>query len=40
MLTGPHPDYWAYLRELAAITTAAQDVVTRIRAERAGERPH
>lgn len=40
MLTGPHPDYWAYLRELDAITTAAHDVVARIRAERAGERPH
>ncbi|MBT2209514.1 MULTISPECIES: molecular chaperone DnaJ [Actinomadura] len=35
-LTGAHPDYWAYLRELDAIKTAAGDVVTRIRAERAG----
>ncbi|GAA2576610.1 molecular chaperone DnaJ [Actinomadura fulvescens] len=34
-LTGSHPDYWAYLRELEAIKTAAGDVVTRIRAERA-----
>ncbi|CNF98379.1 Uncharacterised protein [Mycobacterium tuberculosis] len=36
-LTGVHPDYWAYLRELEAIKTAAGDVVTRIRAERAGQ---
>ncbi|MGI8335296.1 molecular chaperone DnaJ [Actinomadura scrupuli] len=35
-LTGPHPDYWAYLTELEAIKTAAADVVARIRAERAG----
>ncbi|WP_030145181.1 hypothetical protein [Spirillospora albida] len=34
-LTGAHPDYWAYLRELDAIKTAAGDVVTRIRSERA-----
>jgi hypothetical protein len=34
-LTGAHPDYWAYLRELDAIRTAAQDVVTQIRADRA-----
>ncbi|GAA4229610.1 hypothetical protein GCM10022254_22430 [Actinomadura meridiana] len=36
-LTGAHPDYWAYLRELESIKTAAGDVVTRIRAERAGQ---
>ncbi|QXJ25116.1 molecular chaperone DnaJ [Actinomadura graeca] len=35
-LTAPHPDYWAYLQELESIKTAAGDVVTRIRAERAG----
>lgn len=35
-LTGAHPDYWAYLQELESIKTAASDVVTRIRAERAG----
>ncbi|GLW62884.1 hypothetical protein Arub01_11280 [Actinomadura rubrobrunea] len=35
LLTGVHPDYWAYLRELDAIKTAAGDVVARIRAERA-----
>ncbi|MGP4027805.1 molecular chaperone DnaJ [Actinomadura sp. 3N407] len=35
-LTGAHPDYWAYLQELESIKTAAGDVVTRIRAERAG----
>ncbi|WP_067461864.1 molecular chaperone DnaJ [Actinomadura macra] len=34
-LTGAHPDYWAYLQELESIKTAAGDVVTRIRAERA-----
>jgi hypothetical protein len=34
-LTGPHPDYWAYLTELEAIKTTAQDVVARIRSERA-----
>ncbi|RSN71169.1 molecular chaperone DnaJ [Actinomadura sp. WAC 06369] len=34
-LTGTHPDYWAYLRELESIKTAAGDVVTRIREERA-----
>jgi hypothetical protein len=34
-LTGPHPDYWAYLTELEAIRTTAQDVVARIRSERA-----
>lgn len=34
-LTGAHPDYWAYLQELEAIKTAAGDVVTRIRSERA-----
>jgi hypothetical protein len=34
-LTGAHPDYWAYLRELEAIKTAAEDVITRIRADRA-----
>ncbi|MEU5881514.1 molecular chaperone DnaJ [Spirillospora sp. NPDC047279] len=34
-LTGAHPDYWAYLRELEAVKTAAGDVVARIRAERA-----
>ncbi|MBC6461280.1 molecular chaperone DnaJ [Actinomadura sp. HBU206391] len=34
-LTGPHPDYWAYLRELDAIKTAAQDVITQIRNARA-----
>ncbi|WP_158566914.1 molecular chaperone DnaJ [Actinomadura craniellae] len=34
-LRGAHPDYWAYLRELDAIRTAAGDVVARIRAERA-----
>lgn len=34
-LTGPRPDYWAYLSELEAITTAAHDVVGQIRAERA-----
>ncbi|MGK5554363.1 molecular chaperone DnaJ [Actinomadura kijaniata] len=36
-LTGPHPDYWAYLQELEAIRTAAGDVVTRIRSERAAQ---
>ncbi|MCP9971404.1 hypothetical protein LUX57_45050 [Actinomadura madurae] len=36
-LTGAHPDYWAYLQELESIKTAAGDVVTRIRAERAGQ---
>ncbi|GAA4066914.1 molecular chaperone DnaJ [Actinomadura miaoliensis] len=35
LLTGAHPDYWGYLRELDSIKTAAGDVVTRIRAERA-----
>ncbi|MWA01061.1 molecular chaperone DnaJ [Actinomadura sp. LD22] len=35
-LTGAHPDYWAYLQELESIRTAAGDVVTRIRSERAG----
>ncbi len=35
-LTGPNPDYWGYLQELESIKTAAGDVVTRIRAERAG----
>jgi hypothetical protein len=35
-LTGPHPDYWAYLSELEAIKTVAADVVARIRSERAG----
>src|SRR5690606_14028290 len=34
-LTGVHPDYWGYLQELEAIKTAAGDVVTRIREERA-----
>ncbi|MFA1547332.1 molecular chaperone DnaJ [Actinomadura chokoriensis] len=34
-LTGAHPDYWAYLQELESIRTAAGDVVTRIRSERA-----
>ncbi|TDC82969.1 molecular chaperone DnaJ [Actinomadura sp. 7K507] len=34
-LTGANPDYWAYLQELDSIKTAAGDVVTRIRAERA-----
>jgi hypothetical protein len=36
-LGGAHPDYWAYLQELESIKTAAGDVVTRIRAERAGQ---
>ncbi|WP_301175420.1 molecular chaperone DnaJ [Actinomadura geliboluensis] len=36
-LGGAHPDYWAYLRELESIKTAAGDVVTRIRSERAGQ---
>lgn len=36
-LTGAHPDYWAYLRELESIRTAAGDVVDRIRAERAAQ---
>jgi chromosome segregation ATPase len=36
-LTGVHPDYWAYLQELESIKTAAGDVVTRIRSERAGQ---
>ncbi|MFV2171825.1 molecular chaperone DnaJ [Actinomadura sp. LOL_016] len=36
-LTGTHPDYWAYLRELESIKTAAGDVVTRIRSERASQ---
>ncbi|MFD0686681.1 molecular chaperone DnaJ [Actinomadura fibrosa] len=36
-LTGPHPDYWAYLQELESIKTAAGDVVARIRSERAGQ---
>ncbi|GAA3986745.1 hypothetical protein GCM10023085_81050 [Actinomadura viridis] len=36
-LSGTHPDYWSYLQELEAIKTAAGDVVTRIRAERAGQ---
>ena len=35
-LTGAHPDYWSYLQELKSIRIAAGDVVTRIRAERAG----
>ncbi|MFB4315479.1 molecular chaperone DnaJ [Actinomadura sp. 21ATH] len=35
-LTGAHPDYWSYLQELESIKTAAGDVVTRIRDERAG----
>ncbi|QKG26316.1 molecular chaperone DnaJ [Actinomadura verrucosospora] len=35
-LSGAHPDYWAYLQELESIKTAAGDVVTRIRSERAG----
>jgi hypothetical protein len=34
---GPHPDYWSYLQELESIKTAAGDVVTRIRSERAGQ---
>ncbi|MFB4299585.1 molecular chaperone DnaJ [Actinomadura sp. NTSP31] len=34
-LTGAHPDYWAYLQELESVKTAAGDVVTRIRSERA-----
>lgn len=38
-LTGAHPDYWAYLQELESIKTAAGDVVTRIRSERAGGAP-
>ncbi|SEG59736.1 hypothetical protein SAMN04489712_10787 [Thermomonospora echinospora] len=37
-LRGAHPDYWAYLRELESIKTAARDVVERVRAERAGRR--
>jgi hypothetical protein len=37
-LRGPHPDYWAYLRELESIKAAARDVVERVRAERAGHR--
>ncbi|MEW2352841.1 molecular chaperone DnaJ [Spirillospora sp. NPDC029432] len=36
-LTGAHPDYWSYLQELESIKTAAGDVVTRIRDERAGK---
>ncbi|TYB43541.1 molecular chaperone DnaJ [Actinomadura chibensis] len=36
-LTGAHPDYWAYLQELESIKTAAGDVVTRIRSERAAQ---
>jgi len=32
-LTGPHPDYWSYLRELESVTTAAKDVVAQVRAE-------
>ncbi|WP_083733173.1 molecular chaperone DnaJ [Actinomadura sp. CNU-125] len=36
-LTGTHPDYWAYLQELESIKTAAGDVVTRIRSERAAQ---
>ena len=36
-LGGVHPDYWAYLQELESIKTAAGDVVTRIRAERAAQ---
>lgn len=35
-LKGRHPDYWAYLRELDAIETAAQNVIAQIRTERAG----
>jgi len=34
-LGGAHPDYWSYLQELESIKTAAGDVVTRIRSERA-----
>ncbi|TDC62207.1 molecular chaperone DnaJ [Actinomadura sp. GC306] len=34
-LTGANPDYWSYLQELESIRTAAGDVVTRIRSERA-----
>jgi DNA repair exonuclease SbcCD ATPase subunit len=30
-LTGTNPDYWAYLKELKSITTAAHDVVDMIR---------
>ncbi|MFF5972293.1 hypothetical protein ACFY7C_12315 [Streptomyces sp. NPDC012769] len=33
--TGRHPDYWAFLTELAAIRAAAHEVVERIREERA-----
>ncbi|MEU8341718.1 molecular chaperone DnaJ [Spirillospora sp. NPDC048832] len=36
-LGGTHPDYWAYLQELESIKTAAGDVVTRIRSERAAQ---
>lgn len=35
LLTGTHPDYWAYLQELRSIGTAARDVIERVRAERA-----
>lgn len=38
-LTGPRPDYWAYLKELDAVRTAARDVVSMIRAERAQHTP-
>ncbi|MEW9530158.1 molecular chaperone DnaJ [Microbispora sp. NPDC049125] len=31
ILKGPHPDYYAYLRELGAIRVAAEDAVKRIR---------
>ncbi|AEW93837.1 MULTISPECIES: hypothetical protein [Streptomycetaceae] len=34
-LTGRHPDYWAFLTELAAIRETAEDVVAAIREERA-----
>lgn len=37
-LGGPHPDYWAFLTELTAITDAIAAVVTEVRSERARHR--
>lgn len=38
LLSGAHPDYWAYLTELRAISTRAHDVVELIRSEHAEQR--
>ena len=36
-LTGPHPDYWALLTEVDAVTTFVADIVARVRAQVAGK---